>query len=610
MTINYETIGLKCGLEIHQQLEGRKLFCNCLTKLRDEEPDIKISRKLRVSAGESGKIDAAVLAEIKKGKHFSYQGYSDSTCLVELDEMPPLDINAEALHAVFQVIKSVKAEVPDYIQAMRKTVVDGSNTSGFQRTTLIGRNGILTVDGKKITIPTIALEEDAGRIIHEDAKNTTYRLDRLGIPLIEIATGPEIRSPEECKRVALALGLLLRGTGKCKRGLGTIRQDINVSIEAGNRVEIKGAQDLSSIPSIVENEALRQINLVNLALELQEIKPKFDSPIIDLTEHFKKTECEVIKKAISKEGKVLGCKLSGLNGLLGKEIQPNRRVGSELSDYAKIAAGVKGLFHSDELPKYGVSESEKGQVLTALECGANDAFIIVSAQSEQAVKAIDAAIMRARLCMDGVPSEVRKANPDATTSYLRPMPGASRMYPETDIPLMMIDRKALQKIPVPESITEKINRFILMKLSKDLAENISMSDNSDLFEELCKTYTSLKPAYIAEILVGAAKTIKRDFDIEINPTDNDYKDLFKAISIGEISKESVIDILKENKPVIKIISRYALMPPIELDEKLREIISLHQGKQTSVLMGIAMKELRGKAAGEAIARRLRELTAD
>src|SRR3989344_6420544 len=130
--MNYKQLGLKCGIEIHQQLEGKKLFCACPTLVRDDAPDFTIQRRLRASAGEQGDIDVAAQEEQLKSKNFVYEGYEDSTCLVELDCEPPHALNEESLHTALQFCMLVKAPISQVIQVMRKTVVDGSNTSGFQ----------------------------------------------------------------------------------------------------------------------------------------------------------------------------------------------------------------------------------------------------------------------------------------------------------------------------------------------------------------------------------------------------------------------------------------------------------------------------------------------
>ncbi|MBU0666299.1 MAG: Glu-tRNA(Gln) amidotransferase subunit GatE [Nanoarchaeota archaeon] len=275
--INYKKLGFKCGIEIHQQLKGRKLFCNCPTEIRKDKPDFTFDRRLRASAGESGKVDVAAKYEHEKGKLFSYWGYDDITCLVEMDEEPPSLVNNDALKSTIQVAKMLNCQIVDKIQFMRKTVVDGSNTSGFQRTALIGLNGFVEVDGRKIRVPTLCLEEEACQVMKRTKNHDTYNLSRLGIPLIEIATDPDIENPAECMNVAAKIGMILRSTGACKRGIGSIRQDVNISIKGGTRVEIKGFQDLKSIPKVINNEILRHQKILCSGQKMQKEVRKAES---------------------------------------------------------------------------------------------------------------------------------------------------------------------------------------------------------------------------------------------------------------------------------------------------------------------------------------------
>ncbi len=249
---------MKVGLEIHQQLDVGKLFCSCEAELRKDKPDFTVERQLRAVAGETGRVDIAAQAAQAKGLKYIYEGYDANTCLVELDEEPPHLVNQEALAIALQVSLMLHCEIPDRIQIMRKTVVDGSNTTGFQRTACIGMNGVMETPYGKVGILSVCLEEDAARRIDEDKNSVTYRLDRLGIPLVEVATAPDMNDPDQVKFVARQLGLLIRATGKAKRGIGTIRQDVNVSIPKHPRIELKGVQDLRSMPLAVKKEAERQ----------------------------------------------------------------------------------------------------------------------------------------------------------------------------------------------------------------------------------------------------------------------------------------------------------------------------------------------------------------
>lgn len=260
--IDYVKVGLKSGLEIHQQLDSGKLFCKCPGYLRQDKPDYEIKRKLHAIAGESGEVDEAVKHEAKLGREFIYQGYNDNCCLIELDESPPCLINRGALDEALKIALLLNCEIYPCTQVMRKTVIDGSNTSGFQRTFLLAHDGFIETSFGKVTVDTLALEEDSARPGTSDNdegdENTkVWKLDRLGIPLVEIMTRPEMASPEQIKEAALKIGEILRAC-KVKRGIGTIRQDVNVSIKGHDRVEIKGFQKPEMMIKTVDLEIIRQ----------------------------------------------------------------------------------------------------------------------------------------------------------------------------------------------------------------------------------------------------------------------------------------------------------------------------------------------------------------
>ncbi|MBI4451164.1 Glu-tRNA(Gln) amidotransferase subunit GatE [Candidatus Woesearchaeota archaeon] len=598
--MDWNALGLRCGLEIHQQLNTLKLFCNCPSAIRDDEPHYRVTRKLRAVAGESGEIDIAAAQETQKQKTSVYEGY-DTTCLVELDEEPPHQLNAEALRAALQISKMFSMRVADNVRVMRKTVVDGSNTSGFQRTALISHSGKLQTSQGEIGILSLCLEEDACRIIKDEQGTTVFRLDRLGIPLIELATSADIHSPEHAAEVAETIGLALRSTGTAKRGLGTIRQDLNVSITGGTRIEIKGAQDLSLVSSLVQTEALRQKALLEIRDELAGRKASVGHAVIDVTDSLRSSQSKLVQKTFQAGGVALGMLLPGFEGIIGEEIQPGKRLGTEFSERAKTIAGVGGILHSDELPAYGITGQDVEAVRQKL---GNQAFVLVLDQASKAERAITAVRARAQEALRGVPPEVRKANDDGTTSYLRPMPGAARMYPETDIPAITITESMLV-LTIPESIPDRIMRYAALGFAKDLAELAGKSGKSQMLDRFIKAFPNIKPAYIAETLLTSERTIKRQFNIEIQPSDDDYEQLFAALANRTLSKEAVLDVLKEGQPVASVLPKYSSLSEDQLRHALHEIVAANPGLPFNALIGKAMQKLRGKASGSRIAELLK-----
>jgi glutamyl-tRNA(Gln) amidotransferase subunit E len=600
----YKELGLKVGLEIHQQLNTeRKLFCHCNTELRTDDPEFEIKRRLRPSFSEKGKIDQAALAEVKKGLTFLYQGY-DSVCLVELDEEPPHPLCGEAVDTGIEVALMLKAHVVNEIHTMRKIVIDGSNTSGFQRTVLLATSGTLTMEGKQYNIPSICLEEDAARAIETRGAEKVYRLDRLGIPLVEVATGPDIETPAEARKIALALGQILRATNSVKRGLGTIREDINISIEDGARCEIKGVQELDLIAVYVEREVERQKNLIEISKELRKRNASVSRDIKDLTSLFGNTKAKIISKAL-KKGRVMAVKLPGFSTLVGKEIQPGRRLGTEFSDRAKVV-GVGGIFHSDELPSYGITQEEVQSVKNALKMTDKDAFVLVADEKEKSERALQEVLTRAEEALQDVPEETREPLPDGNTKYARPLPGAERMYPETDIPSFVITEERIKEIEshLPELPHVKMKRFITeYGLTEEHAAKILNSGYEDLFEET-QTYPLRPTLFIKAIDILKSLEHSQKYVQDFN----ELRICFEKLAKGEIVKEALDDILPQiadGKKVDDI--PVEQVSATDVEEIIKKVVAAHKDiikekgmRAVAPLMGLCMKELRGKADGKLV----------
>ncbi|MFQ5759033.1 MAG: Glu-tRNA(Gln) amidotransferase subunit GatE, partial [Candidatus Bathyarchaeia archaeon] len=480
MKIDYHEIGLKAGLEIHQQLNTEsKLFCSCKPDLFKGEPEITFVRRLRPTQSELGQIDSAALFEFQKGVKILYEATRDTACLVEMDEEPPHDLNREAVEIALIVAFMMDARPVDEIHVMRKTVIDGSNTTGFQRTCVVALGGELEVGGKRIPIEHISVEEDAARKTGQKGSIIRYRIDRLGIPLIEVATAPVIYTPEEAEKTALAVGRILRATGRVRRGLGTIRQDLNVSIRDGALIEIKGVQELELVSKIIEDEVQRQLSLLKMRdklLKEREVRVEsIQDDFIDVTSIFKQTGCRVLRKAIDQKKQVLAVKLPRFAGLLKRELAPGMRLGSEMAAIASFWGRVGGIFHTDELPAYGMVAEEVDYLKQFMKAGEQDAVVFVADILENATDALKAVTRRAREALKGVPEETRAPNPDGTTRYMRPRPGAARMYPETDVPPIQLSEDYLEKLraSLPEMPEKKMRRLMReYELNRKLARQI------------------------------------------------------------------------------------------------------------------------------------------
>lgn len=458
--MDYEKLGFKCGLEIHQQLEGKKLFCSCPTLNSDKDPDIKVERKLRAVAGETGEVDIAARHEMAKNRKFIYESDSEDTCLVEYDDEPPHELNSQALETALKVALILNAKIVDEIQVMRKTVIDGSNVSGFQRTALVAMNGFIETSLGRVAIPTICLEEEAAQKIEDANDFVKYRLDRLGIPLVEIATDSSIKSPEHAKEAAGHIGMVLRSVENVKRGIGTIRQDVNISIENGARTEIKGFQDLKSIPKVIDYEVKRQ--------------------------------AEAIKQ--------------------GKKLD----------------------------------------------------------------------------------KEVRKAEPDFTTSFLRPLPGAARLYPETDVLPVKIDKNFAEEMKknLPKLLAEK---FEGIEKKYGLPKGAGKELAGTEFEELAKKLWKLEPLLIAKTILNTPNEVKRKLGI------NDFEEILSYYSEGRIAKEAITDLLEKKAAGQKIeLSHFKPVSPEDLDKEIKKIIAEKPGLSPSAYMGLMMAKYRGKTDGKIV----------
>jgi len=625
---DYTAIGLKVGLEIHQQLKTKeKLFCSCKPELFKDEPEITFLRRLRPTQSELGQVDPAAYFEFQKGVRVVYEAKSNSSCLVEMDEEPPHPLNMEAVETVLTAAMLMNAQPIDEIYVMRKTVIDGSNTTGFQRTCVIALDGFIKVNGKVIPIQHASLEEDAARKTGDEKGGTIihYRIDRLGIPLIEVATGPVIYSPVEAQEVALVIGKILRNTGKVMRGLGSIRQDLNVSLPNGALMEIKGVQELDLISKVVEYEVQRQLGLIRIGQELKRMGAELEDSeqsFTDVSGIFKDTKCKVIRKALDKTERVSAVRLCKFAGFLKRELMPGVRLGTELADRARFWGRVGGIFHTDEMPAYGVSPEEVAALRKAVDAGDEDAVVFVADKPENVQDALLAVVERAKEAINGVPAETRTAKPDGTTRYMRPRPGAARMYPETDIPPALITDGLIEKVhsSLPEATEKKLSR--LMKeysLNEKLAKQVIDSEYSDLFEAAAKE-SSISATTVAAFLTETVKSLKRDGVQVENVSDEEVLSVFKSVGSGSLAKEAVADVFvwlskhedKRLRDAVKDLN-LQMLSKAEIEELVDRAIAANKqsvdklGKNAlGMLMSAVMKDVRGKADPDLVSKLLRE----
>ena len=612
-------VGLKVGLEIHQQLAtNKKLFCSC-RPIESDEYYMKFQRKLRAVKSELGEYDPAALFEKSKSKTIMYYSNPESSCLVEQDEEPPHNLDKDAKELVLVIASSLNSKIFSEVYPMRKTVIDGSNTTGFQRTMLFSQGGQIDVDGDKVGVQSICLEEDSAKLLGDKENIREYSLDRLGIPLVEIALDPVEGDPKKIKKIALSLGRLLRSTKKVTRGIGSIRQDVNISIkDGGGVVEVKGVQQLDQLERIIEFEAKRQHGLVKIAKKLKNSDFKGiskDIDIFDITKDWSSCKSEIVQKALRDNSIIKAIKIENFSGMFGYSPYEGIRLGKEIGQLVKFY-GIGGVFHSDELPNYGINNDDISIVKNILKIKENDAFLIIAAPSSKIDFAIDSIINRLVEAKKGVPAETRLATQTGETVFLRPRPGASRMYPETDIPPILVTSDELENAEknIPKSWDESL--LELQKkynLNPQLSEQIFDSRYIELFEKIVER-TKVNPTFVASILCSTITNLERS-GLNSNLLRNeDIVKSFQLLEVGKIAKESIEmifeNIMDSKSQTIEEAMKNASIEAVnesdlekiieEIVEKNQEIVKNQKERAVGPLMGIAMTELRGKASGELV----------
>ncbi len=613
-----EEICLKVGLEIHQQLNtNTKLFCSC-EKFDEDHFQYKARRLLRPTASELGEIDPAARFEFEKGLPIVYLMGRYSSCLVEADEEPPHQLNMDAVRTSLVIALALGSHPVDEFHVMRKIVIDGSNTTGFQRTLIIALGGELKVGNSSIPVQSVSLEEDAARLMSGFEGVREYGLDRLCVPLVEIALAPIVVEPKAVQEVSLTLGRLLRSTRLVSRGIGTIRQDINISILGGEVVEIKGVQKLELIEKVVLFEALRQLSLIKIKKELatRGLSPTdFHSKPTDVSDLFRKTGSSLLHNELKNGHRILAIQLKGFSGLIGQEFYPNIRFASELADVARFY-GLGGIIHSDELPGYGISQNELDNIINNLYLDKFDGFLLIAGEANKLDQALKAVIQRVRAAFRGVISETRGPNPDGHTRFLRPRPGAARMYPETDIPPLPLEKGTIdmlkQKVPRPwdDQILEYCVKY---SLSRKLATQLYDSPYFELFEEVvCNT--DIPCGFIAATLTETLVSLSRS-GLDISRLNEDsLRVLFKALNEGKFSKEAFPNILElllkgevsNVKEAVEILG-LSVINEDELKSLVKQVLINNKGvievKRSgafSALMGSVMSIVRGRADGKKV----------
>jgi len=610
---DYAFIGFRSGLEIHQQLyTEKKLFCRCPAGQYSDVFDAEILRHMRPTLSELGEYDGTALMEFKTHKEILYHINRDTVCTYEMDDTPPFELNEEALDHALEIGLLYKCSLVDEIHIARKQYLDGSIPTGFQRTTIIGVNGSIPFKDRQVDIVQLGLEEDSCREVSDIDHRRVYLTDRLGIPLIETVTAPQMLTPHEVAEVGEILRRLTRSTGKVRTGIGAARQDVNVSIHGGTRVEIKGVPRLPNIPRLTYNEAMRQFNLIRLRAELQSrgITPEsFSSQTEDVTRIVSKTRYQPIHDAV-KTGKMVRCvKLTGFKGLLNWQTQTDTYFSREISDRVRVIAcltKLPNIIHSDSMTDTLATSMWK-KVRKAMNAEENDTVVLVWGDSVDTETGAKEIVIRAQEATVGIPSETRQALSDGTNGFERILPGADRMYPDTDLPPKKIadDRIGYCQAQLPEYFWDRQDWYRELGVPEDCIDPLSISRFAGLFKKLVEE-DQINPKFLGVVFIQFMKRLrKKDVPIE-KLTPELFEKVLLAHKTGKIAREGLLDLLTlvvtegdmidENLPeippedeVIKIVKSSA--------EEAAKLTPEIDGSQHRLAMRLVMDSLKGRYSG-------------
>ncbi len=572
-------LGFKCGLEVHQQLDtAKKLFCRCPVGYVNRPPEGKIIRHMRPTLSELGEYDGTALMEFKTKKEVVYELYRDCVCTYEMDDTPPFPINQEALDIAIEIALMFNCQIVDELHISRKQYLDGSIPTGFQRTAIVGVEGWLPYKDRKIRIIQLALEEDACREISDEGHRIVFRTDRLSTPLVEVVTYPDMLTPMEAMEVDEIIGRVLRSSGKVRRGIGATRQDVNVSITGGTRVELKGIDKTGYIKRITEVEALRQKSLLEIKSELRKrgISPStIHADKMDLTEIFKKIDHPHISPVIQAGGKVGGIMLERFAGILNYQTQPGKTFATEISGRLKVIACLDkypNLIHSDDIGYAGIPDNACEEIKNVFNMRHTDAILITWGSEMDVQTALAEIKIRAVEASEGVPNETRQHMKDGTTDFERILPGPDRMYPDTDSSPVAITKQRLQRLDadLPEPSYKRDERWKKLGLSDELIHSLGRSRYAPMFDRMLENNSS-DPKFLAYLFEAYFKKLRRQGIDLIFITEELLKDIFANMEKRNLPNEAVLVVLDhmagngKDKLVEQIFESLNLLPLSETD---------------------------------------------
>lgn len=614
---DYKTVGFKSGLEIHQQLlTEKKLFCRCPAGKYSREYDAEILRHMRPTLSEMGVYDGTALMEFKTKKNIIYHIKRETVCTYEMDDTPPFLINDDALDIAIGIGMLYNCNLVDELHIARKQYLDGSIPTGFQRTAIYALDGWIPYKDRKIKIVQMSIEEDSCREVSDIGHERVYLTDRLGMPLIETVTEPAMKTPQEVAEVAWQCSKLVRSTQKVRRGMGAAREDVNVSVEGGTRVEIKGVPQITLIPLLTYNEAMRQWNLLRLREELKKrgvTSETFKAEYFDITKLLKKVHYAPLKSAADSGMKLSAVVLKGFKDLLHWQTQTDTYFSKEISDRVRVIACMThtpNLIHSDSKSDT-ITSADWLKIKKFTNAADNDTMIIVWGSEEDVITAVNEIIIRAKEATVGIPSETRQAMSDGTNGFERILPGADRMYPDTDLPPKKITKDKLNEIKskLPEQFWKRIEWYNKLGIPKDTFEELSVSKYAELFKKVVLDW-KVNPVTAAVFIIQYPKRLKKQGITAEWLNESMFEEILKSFADGKIPQDALLMTLRTVSELgaftEEVIQNSANEK--EIDELLQKAKTEYDNmkifnpeRKNSLLMGLIMKNLRGRIPAKVIA---------
>lgn len=620
---DYAALGFTCGLEIHQQLlTSRKLFCRCPAGRYSDAFNAEILRHMRPTLSELGEYDGTALMEFKTKKEIIYQINHETVCTYEMDDTPPFELNDEALDIALEIGLLYGCTMVDEIHIARKQYLDGSIPTGFQRTTIVGVDGGIPFRGRRIGIVQLGLEEDACREVSDAGHCRTYRTDRLGMPLVETVTAPDLHTPQEAAEVAEILRRMVRSTRRVRTGAGAARQDVNVSITGGTRVEIKGVPRIGDIPLLTYHEAMRQHNLLRLRDELHRrgvTESTFETGTEEVSRLLRKTRYQPLQNALQQGLTVNSVLLRNFRGLLRWQTQTDTYFSREISDRVRVVAcltTLPNIIHSDGAAET-LASSEWHAVKKSLGATEEDTVVIVWGDARDAKTGASEIAIRAREATIGIPSETRQALHDGTNGFERILPGPNRMYPDTDLPPRRITREHLTRIAelVPPPFWQSEQRYRDLGIPEDLIPDLCRSSFTDLFETAVLEW-HIPPTLAAVVLIQYPKRIARERKHPAQFQETTMREILLACRDRNLAREGILPQLLQ-VAAGSVFSRTALPGPCteaelqallaQAREELKTMKLHHPDKRPAILLGLLMQKVRGRADGRELKHRLEHM---